>query len=48
MSHAKENSSPAKYLKFKVTAMGKIIVLDSEAGVQFPKLIAVCFFLLRN
>ena len=27
--------------------MGKIIVLDSEAGVQFPKLIAIFYYAIR-
>ena len=35
--------------KIKVTAMGKIIIHDSETGVQFSKLIArYCFFYNYN
>jgi hypothetical protein len=41
----KENWSPAKYLQIKITAIEKI-VLDSEAGVKFPKLIAIFYILL--
>ena len=42
----KENSSPAKYLQINITAIGKMIVLDT-VGIQFSKLIAICFVIAQ-